>query len=407
MVEEINTGSDTQIDSRNYCSEILSVVELDNDRVFITYETSVTPKGLYGVVCTVEGATISVGTAVKLSTNNYTDDVLSTIKLSSNKVIIFYSYSSSYSMRAMICTINGTEITKETDVGISGTYTGEIISAVKLNENRIFIVHGSTSYHNLYCIVITVENTTITVGTDVKLTSKENNNNKYISAVKLNENKVFIAYDKGTSSSVRYLYGSIATIDGATISFGNPTQLSTVTNSGYVISALVLDPNRVFIFHAIETGSGSSAVVCTINETTITVGVDTQLSINYISDYVVTVELYKDRVLITYGATSNICLYGVLCKINNTTITEQSTIQLSTLKNSGKYISIALLTEGKIFIAHSYNTTSELYGMLFTLNEYIQLLTTPTDDIYGVAKTNGTEGNMVDIYRPLPEEVAV
>lgn len=69
-----------------------------------------------------------------------------------------------------------------------------------------------------------------------------------ISAVLLNENKVFIAY----SSSDDYLYGVICTIDDKNVTVSNATQLSSISNSGYMYrSVTVLDNNTVFIAHSV------------------------------------------------------------------------------------------------------------------------------------------------------------
>ena len=72
--------------------------------------------------------------------------------------------------------VNG--IARETNYGesvdtqlSSETKTGEVISAVTLDENRVFISHSYGSDYYLYGLVVTVNGNTITCGTDTQLSS--------------------------------------------------------------------------------------------------------------------------------------------------------------------------------------------------------------------------------------------
>ena len=88
-----------------------------------------------------------------------------------------------------------------------------------------------------------------------------------ISLTKLNKNKVFVAYSH--SNTNLYLYGVVCTIDGTVITSGLPVQLSSIKNSGKIISMAALQ-DKVVIVHSYESISKLYSVICKINGTTIT-----------------------------------------------------------------------------------------------------------------------------------------
>ena len=164
FVEYFNTkiGTDTELKSGDSAGLTISAVALSSTKVFIAHNLG---GQLYGLVCDIEGTTITTGTDTQLCSNYYSGETISAVALSSTKVFIAHSYSSNYTLYGTVCTINNSTITVGTNTLLSSNYYGGYyISAVKLADNRIFIAYntGDYSYYLLYGIVCTISGTDIT-----------------------------------------------------------------------------------------------------------------------------------------------------------------------------------------------------------------------------------------------------
>lgn len=95
-------------------------------------------------------------------------------------------------------------------------------------------------------------------------------------------------------------------------------------------------------------------------------------------------------------------LYGVVCHINDMTVKPQLDTKLSSVQKSGQYISVVKLSNNKILITHSYSSNTYLYGMLCDTTEIKGVSKTErsTDKIFGIAKTSGTENELIEVYTP-------
>lgn len=407
------TSSDTQISSNTYSGYRISATALNENRVFIAhnYGNSSSNYFLYGVVVTIDGATITAGTDTQLSSVAYTGDQVSVVALSENKVFIAHQYGSTSNgsyLYGMVCTINGTTITAGSDKAINGstTYTGCKISAELVSDNTVFIAHSRNDTYYLYGIVCTINGTSITIGTDTQLYNT--GGTAYaISTTKLANNKIFIA---NSYQSSYYLYAIVCTISGTTITKGTSKALNSSTSyTGEVVSVTALSENAVLVAH--NYGSSDSylyGMVCTISGTTITVGTETALesSTKYSGKKISVLTLSSSKALIVHSSTSSYYLYAMFVSINGTTITKNTDTQLSSIDRSGEVISPLFLSSDILFIAHRYSDVI-LYGQLFGVNEVnneisntvvsttyeTQVRKATTSDIYGVAKSSGIGGN--------------
>lgn len=185
---------------------------------------------------------------------------------------------------------------------------------------------------------------TNTVGSTL---STKTGSGEQISAVALSDTKIFIAY---RSSTNLYMYGMVCTISGTTITKGTETKLSSVLHTGYSISVSLLDRNTVFIAHSSGSGYYLYAMICTINGTTITAGTDTIL-------------------------------------------------KLSSTCPPALDISTVLYKDSKIFIAYSWGA-DELDGLISGSGSKKVQTVTSTDNIIGIAKTNATSGQTVQVVMP-------
>ena len=344
-------------------------------------------------------------TAIRASVNSTnTGKKFSAVALNSSKVFIAHSYGSNYHLYGIVCTINGTTITVGTDTVLNTTNnTGKVISAVKLDEGKVFIAHPQTTSYYLMGTLCEVSNTSITVLKSQSLLGY-NNTGQSISVIALNKNKVFIAHShNGTNSNVFVLYGIVCTISGTEITKGSDTQLSTITN-GYSLSVIKLTENKVFIASALYSDYPLYGLVCLISGTAITSGTNTRLlNENYSGEANSAVALSETKVLIAHRNYNNnkSFLNSLLCDINGVNITSGTDIKLTSTEYTGDVILAVKLDEGKVFIAHNHGSSYYLYGLIqdYFLN-LAKTITLSTEKIGGVAITSGQPGEMITTVRP-------
>ena len=320
----------------------------------------------------VTNTNITAGTNTQLSANRHSGEIISAVALNENKVFIAYGETNGYSLYGVIVTINGTTVTAGSDTQLNAqNYSGYGISAIALNENKVFIAHtmssGYNNYYKYYGMIVTISENTITVNKDAQLTSDTNyRGGPRLSALLLSNSKIFIIINEGS-----YLSGILVTISGNNIVKGTATQLE----SGYmggVFSPVLLNENKVFIAGGPSSGSSFLlyGMIVTINGTTITAGTITTLSTdNYSGKVISAVTLNENKVFIAHSYSSSYYLYGMIVTITGDTIIIDNDAQLSNNANSGKQVSTLALNENSVFT--SYGTDSSpynLYGIIVGIN---------------------------------------
>ena len=325
---------------------------------------------LYGVVCTVSGTTITVGTDTQLSSTDGANTCLTVSALAATKVLITHSSRDS-KLYGTICTVSGTAIAVNTDTLLAANVQGGIVSTAVL-EDRAFVLRvGEKNF--LYGISLLIPNqSTVTPMEDARISAGAGGHAAdESSAVAIGENKVFVVH-RGAGTS--YLYGVVCTIAGSDITAGADTVISSLgTSSSYESTSVAsIATDKVFITHGVYSSSRYLyGVVCTISGTTITVGTDTQLSStasSYIAPSNAIAVCSSEETAVFYRNYSNTYLYGVVCTISGTTITVGTQNQiLDTEGTNSKYtIAVANLDVDKIFVARVIQTT--LYGVVCTIN---------------------------------------
>ena len=316
----------------------------------------------------------------QLSTETNTGYTISAVQLDENRVFIAHSYGSSYYLYGMVVTIDGTNISYSEDTLLSSTqYAGSAISTCLLPSGNVFIAHsGETASYYLYGIVCSISGTTITKGSDTALVNS-GRSGEVVSTCLLPNGNIFIAHSYGT---YHYLYGIIATIDGTQITYGSDKQLSTTSYTGFIISTVTLDKNRIFIAHSYSTSYYLYGIVCTIDSTTISKGTDTLLKNDSSEGATIsTCLLPNGNIFIAhrYGtAAQNLFIYGLICNISGTTITAGTDTALVSSSHAGFTISSLLLNSDTIFIAHYIDSSAYLYAQIFGIDELNNI---PTNNI--------------------------
>ena len=418
--QKTETSVDTAIDNTNvYTGHTISAVALDSSRVFIAHSYG-SNYDLYGVVCTINGTNITHGTDILLATSaGYETSTVSSGKINDNTVFVAHSFVTNYRLNALVCLISGTTIEIKAQRAINSTnQTGKIQSITTIDTNKVLIAHSNNNI--LYGVVCEFTGAGITVGTDTQLSTSASCQ-AYVSSTTIINNKVFIVYDRTSSYS---LYAMVVTISGTTITAGTETSLSASYN-GYINSVVKLDDTHFFVAHNQSTSYYLYAMICNINNTSITAGTDTALDTQTSSAHRInTVLINPNEVFLTHSHTQNqFYLCARVCKISGTSILQSSRKTLINEAYSAYGVS-TVLVNGNIFIAHSYSTSYHLYAQIWgkdetnnvptnqvSIAEYeTQVRKVTTSDIYGVAKTSGTGGDstghkdMIQVYQPYPEK---
>ena len=403
---------DTQLSTETNSGYAISAVQLDENRVFIAH--SLGPHKLYGRVVTIEGPEIYYGyNAVELSSEDYSGAVISTCLLQNGNVLVAHSSSSKYQLYAIVAQIDGTTVIPGTDTKLrSYYYSGYAISLCTLSNGNVFIAHCKQDASSDYTLIGEVLNINGTTIESIKSTSLSGaaKSGERISTCLLPNNNVFIAHSYGSNY---YLYGKVVNIsDSGEMTDGEDTVISNSTkNTGYRISAVALDDTRVFIAYAHTDGSSYLyGIVCTISGTTITKGAETQIAHEVRAAHTIgTIKLDDNKVFIAHSYTSSMYLYGIVVNIDGTAITPgvDTCMNDSSIYATNTMHPLVMLNNGTILIAHSYTTSYYLYAQIFGIDyenniptnhiiatEYeTQVRQVTTGQFYGIAKTSGLGGD--------------
>jgi hypothetical protein len=386
VCEELNSAS-------NSCYLAPSCVLLEDNKVFIAHSYG-SSQSLCGTIVTFSGTEMTTNVNFLHDESYSCYSAPSCVLLEPNKVFIAYSYSKNFNLYGAIVTINGTSMNAtftplDTTTGVC--YYAP--SCVLLEDNKVFIAHShgsSTTY--LYGTIVTIDGTTMTA-TVKQLNTTKKSCYYAPSCVLIEPNKVFIAHSYSTSTN---LYGTIVTINGTTMT-ATATKLKSTSNSCYgVPSCVLLEPNKVFIGHTSSTSYYLSGTIVTIDGTTMT-ATTTQLHSDSNSCYkdLSCILLEPNKVFITHPYSNSCYLYGTIVTIDGTTMTA-TVKQLNTTKNSCyKAPSCVLLEDNKVLIGHSSSGYC-LSGTIYFGDKVKQV----TDTIKGVAKTSGTSGDTIQVYVP-------
>ena len=245
---------------------IAATFDSNLNKVVIAYTD--TGNSSYGtaVVGTVNGSTISFGTAVVFENATTTAYLAATFDSNSNKVVITY-YIANGASKAVVGTVSGTDISFGSPVVFDSAAGPWASATFDSNSNKVVISYArlANSYYGT-AIVGTVSGTSISFGTPVVFNSARVDNTSIV--FDSNSNKVVIAYqDRGNSYRGASIVG---TVSGTGISFGSEVVFET---GGFVVPRIVFDSNsnKVVIVYGISSNVGK-AIVGTVSGTAVSYG---------------------------------------------------------------------------------------------------------------------------------------
>jgi len=252
-----------------YSTFISATYDSNAQKVVIAYRDEGNSSYGTAIVGTVDGTSISFGTAVVFESANsvYISAIYDS---NAQKVVIAYrdGGNSSYGT-AIVGTVSGTSISFGTAVVFESATSDYISSAYDANAQKVVIAYadGGNSNHGT-AIVGTVSGTSISFGTAVVF---ESANIDSISATyDANAQKVVIAYRDGGNSS----YGTaiVGTVSGTSISFGTAVVFESA-QSPYISAIYDSNAQKVVIaYRDIGNSSYGTAIVGTVSGTLISFG---------------------------------------------------------------------------------------------------------------------------------------
>ena len=379
------------------CPTPPSCILLEENKVFIAH-AYYSYRRLYGTIVEINGTTMTVKTAQLNSDSNSCYHAPSCILLEQNKVFIAHAYSNSYYLYGTIVEINGTAMTPTTtQLNSDPNSCYDAPSCILLENNKVFIAHAYSGSRYLYGTIVEINGTTMTA-TATQLNSDTKRCQKAPSCILLEQNKVFIAHSTGSYNA---LYITIVEINGIEMTVTITTSFSLdVYSCNYAPSCILLENNKVFIAHAYSNSYYLYGTIVEINGTTVT-HTTTQLNskekscINAPS----CILLENNKVFIAHVYSGDKHLYETIVEINGTEMTHTTT-QLNSDPNSCNHApSCCLVDTNKVFIAHSYTSSSYLGGTIYFEEKAIPYETT----ISGVAKQSGVGGDTIQVYVPNEE----
>lgn len=313
-------GAETQLSANSASGGNFAVEALSENKVFIVYRYDMTNRYLYGMVCTISGTTITAGADTSIVSTSYAGQYELTLTLvGQNKVLVTHGYNTSNRyLYGVVCTISGTTITKGTDTAIctSAVHSAISQSVTLLTSGKVFISHprDKSSYY-LNGLVCTISGTTITAGA-TKQISTAVYTGRCSSAVALSEDKVFIAH---TYTDNFYFYGVVCTISGTDITVGTDTMIREETYASRQTSTVLLSNGDVLTVHSLGTGYSLYGIISRISGTTITNFSDTRMVNTIYSGFAIsTILLESDKVFVAHCYNSNYNLHGQIWDVDET-----------------------------------------------------------------------------------------
>lgn len=403
-------SENVQLSNDNYSGNKTDMILLDENRVFILY-VKTSSQYLYGAICTILNNNISVGTEVKLSTTNI--DCLTAILLDENKAFITYT-TGSY-VYGMICTALQDTITIGTKTNLGSASSAiNSLSATKYRENKVCIIYSGYNPNNtatmyLYNTICTVAENSIIVENNVRFPSTYSSEVNELSTIALDESTIFVMI------GYRQLYGIICTIEENTITVGIKTEMDILSNEyiSNIFFSKKIKENKIFIFYGHNSNTSATqflyGMLCKIENEMITTGERTDLETRYNhTNSISTVLLNGNNMLAVgsgrYEGYSDIHLYKTLYKISEMNIIPEEEKRINSSLNRSEQTKIELLNKNTIFIITGNGSPNEkdnslLYGIIGNIN-MINKTDRIQDNIIGIAKTKGTAGQTIKVVVP-------
>lgn len=381
----------------------VSACKLDNNRVLVAYCDTGNNNNGEAVVLTIDGATVRIGETVVFCEN--IKATVSVAALSENKGIVVFEWDykgddTYYSVNSVVLSVDHTTI----KVGSVSPSLSERsserrpgVSVVPLTENKAFVSYATN--RNGYACVVTIDGTDISVGASSQFYQGTNDVRcKRTNATVVTDTKVLISYyvDSGTYD---HSYVLVCAIDGNVVSFGSAVRLGYVSGTIPSENVVALSQDRaLFAYGWKGSNGGGSATICIVSIDGVAVA---RLSEEYVfsssASYIALSQLSENKALLSYDGKAEVVTiddtaisFGNEAAFNPSGATK-SIIPFSANSALVVYAGGSIGKYASLSIADTTVTVNEASGT------FVQPATSNLHNV-GVAKTSGAEGDMVEVY---------
>lgn len=364
-----------------------------------------------------ESGTISANTFVefvdllnkgetRLTVEGSSYNLFNAVPLEDDKVLVIWKYASNSIYGTVLTIADGTIDNGAAYALTSSSYSGQVISAVKLSNNKVFIAHSSGTSSSdliLYGMVCTISGTTVTAGTDTRIGS--NNNGNYITATALSDSSVFVGWIGN--------YGVACTISGTNLTVGTSVRLSSKSDSDYRQS-IALSSDKVLIMHRARESNYDGYdfydsvcyIVCSIVGNVTTVESDEELVSLYGGDTFTLTALGAETLFVVYvPGGADPYLRGLVCSISGNMLDIVDDTELSGYCYGGAYSHLAITTtsSGYAFLVWGQNMSGDSrwpMGMYPRAYEYspVVKIATNRNSVRGITSTACTDTTPGDVW---------
>lgn len=307
-------------------------------------------------------------TTIKTTSNTTFHDkevlYISAVKLNDNSVFVAYSDGESIQFGTRVLTINDENITVGTEY-IMGNAPYDI-STTLVSANKVAICFANNSDYKTSAIIAVIDGTTISFGTSLVFgtgTSSYGDNTTQIEA--LDETKLLASWIRlRTSASTSSSYGlkaCVLTLNGTTLTANTTLNIQTSRQTNQ--SLCKLSSSRALISYGDRDATTGSSRVLTISGTSVSTSSKYDFSTVSVSSKTSCL-ISSDKVLIIYMRTSSIGYASVIATISpSNTITFGSTY---TIDNSYTVYpkSSCLVETNKILVSFNENGTNNCLQIL-------------------------------------------
>jgi len=237
------------------------------NKVLIIYNSDTSgDNGLYGVVGTVSGTSISYGTPVVVESGQFYDITNAVFDSSNNKIVFGYRTGTSSGVKMVVATISGTTVSfgSATSVEAASTENGTAIG-YDVASGKIVVVYKAAA-NNQYVtgVVGTISGTSISFGTPTVIAS-DNNSIGHAVVYDPVVQKTVVAFKSGD-----YANAAVSTISGTSISFGSSTVLNNSINVQDAITGAYHSAENKIVFQIEDSSNDAHAIVCSVSGTSVT-----------------------------------------------------------------------------------------------------------------------------------------
>lgn len=377
----------------------ISVVKLSETKVFAAYSWSSNTRNLHAMVITIDNLEITAGVDTVIDITADTGKLISVIALDSERVYITYNLYSSCLYRKII-RINSDNSIEEISSLTSTPSTVSNITTVLIEKNKILQVYYDNSFKSMYGLIdcIKDDNDVMCYASTMLATGFSETENVPLSALAISDSQVFIAY-----SLNKELNGICCDLDDVAMSVKVNKAIGSY-NTAYSGNLFVLKikENKVLVLSSWGIGNVLGATVCAVDGANIIAQSSTQISGQQGSAVgIFAIKILDNKVLIIhniqqYGniAISNyIC--GMVCTIDNEIRVDRNIILKEEISSVSGSQFASLLSDNSIFFIHGGHLNVAIYKY-----SEVNCLKNRIGEIMGVAKTSGQAGEFVKVIIP-------